>query len=108
MFSLFILDLPKIFASKFEEQWHIKQLLVIEMRNESDKYLHYNNTVQNVTLSEFNMPLECIPQYLLFQRKCPRISATIKLPIWHALKNVKQVIIKVKKKKIFLSIYQFA
>jgi len=41
MFSLFILELPNIFASKFEEQWHLKQLLVIEMRNESDKYLHY-------------------------------------------------------------------
>jgi len=79
MFRLFILDLPNIFASKLEEQWHLKQLLVIEMRNESDKYLHYNNTVQNVTLSEFNMPLECNPHYLLFQRKCPGISATIKL-----------------------------
>jgi len=59
MFSLFILDLPNIF--EFEEQKHLKQLLVTEMRNESDKYLHYNNTVQNATLSELNMPPECNP-----------------------------------------------
>jgi hypothetical protein len=81
MFSLFILDLPNIFASKFEQQWYLKQLLVIEIQNESDKYLHYNNTLQNVTLSELNMPLECNPHYLLLQRKCPGLSATIKLPI---------------------------
>jgi hypothetical protein len=81
VFILLILDLPNIFASKFEEQRHLKQLLVIEIQNESDKYLHYNNTVQNVTLSELNTPLECNPHYPLFQRKCPGISATIKLPM---------------------------
>jgi len=81
MFSLFVLDFLNIFASKSEEQWYLKQLFVIEIRNESDKYLGYNNTVQNVTLSELNKPPKRNIHYLLFQRKCPGISATMKLPI---------------------------